>query len=357
MSPEQFTGRPIDIRSDIYSLAVMAYEMLSGVLPYKADTAWEWATQHMTQPPIPLETLEAGAKAPEGMRNAIRRALAKSPADRFATVTDFSNAFVSDAAIARGGTAPLPQPIPARQKTEVGTPFDVGAALGQGAVPPGPGMAMGGGPAMAGPPAMAQAVGYTPAAGNVSFPTPGGIPQAPVRDERPQGRGPLLAVAAVVGLLSIGAIGFAVFGGHSNSGPKPVVFDPANSVAPPTSVTPTNAAPNSTDTAPIDPQGNALPPLQNGGGTNPPRPTPHGGNNPSPPNPNPNPNPNPQPNPQPTPPVPPNPNPGPHPGPNPSPPKADTADCQTARRLKAAGHPKEAQHFVVLCIAEGGNPN
>src|SRR5579871_6362703 len=55
MSPEQFTGKPIDSRSDIYSLAVMGYEMLTGKLPFKADTAWEWATQHMTQNPIPIE--------------------------------------------------------------------------------------------------------------------------------------------------------------------------------------------------------------------------------------------------------------------------------------------------------------
>src|SRR5579864_2887467 len=49
MSPEQFTGRPIDARSDIYSLGVMAYEMVTSRLPFQANTAWEWATQHMTQ--------------------------------------------------------------------------------------------------------------------------------------------------------------------------------------------------------------------------------------------------------------------------------------------------------------------
>src|ERR1700733_9221850 len=70
MSPEQFTGRPIDSRSDIYSLGVMTYEMLSGKLPFQADTAWEWATQHMTQPPIPMESLAEGLRAPEAMRGA-----------------------------------------------------------------------------------------------------------------------------------------------------------------------------------------------------------------------------------------------------------------------------------------------
>src|SRR5439155_4743649 len=55
MSPEQFTGKPLTATSDVYSLGVMAYEMLTSKLPFTANTAWEWATQHMTVPPIAME--------------------------------------------------------------------------------------------------------------------------------------------------------------------------------------------------------------------------------------------------------------------------------------------------------------
>ena len=128
MSPEQFTGQPIDRRSDIYSLAVMAYEMLTGRLPFRANTAWEWATQHMTQPPIPIETLAEGMRAPEGMRAAIRKGLAKSPDERFQSVKEFGEAFLAQ------GPAPAsvvtgPQSAVARPVTEVGPPLDVQAAF------------------------------------------------------------------------------------------------------------------------------------------------------------------------------------------------------------------------------------
>src|SRR5687768_16555639 len=77
MSPEQFSGKELDARSDIYSLGVMAYEMLTGRLPFEADTAWEWATAHMTAVPLPFESIPAATGIPQSMRQAILRSLAK----------------------------------------------------------------------------------------------------------------------------------------------------------------------------------------------------------------------------------------------------------------------------------------
>ncbi len=92
MSPEQFTGKALDQRSDIYSLAVMAYEMLTGTLPFDATTPWQWATEHMTSQPRPFETLEVSNKIPQAMRQAILKALAKDRDERFDTVTEFVDA-------------------------------------------------------------------------------------------------------------------------------------------------------------------------------------------------------------------------------------------------------------------------
>ena len=82
MSPEQFTGKALDARSDIYSLGVMTYEMLAGRLPFDADTPWQWATQHMSVQPIPFEVSAPSKNIPDGMRKAILKALSKSRDDR-----------------------------------------------------------------------------------------------------------------------------------------------------------------------------------------------------------------------------------------------------------------------------------
>ena len=158
MSPEQFTGQPIDIRSDIYALGVMAYEMLSGKLPWEANTAWEWASKHMTEPPTPLERQPLGAHIPQRMRDAVARALAKDKEQRFSTVRAFFDAFSGGDAPApvaitpqAGGTSMInaqsPQSGPdQRMKTEMGTPVVPAMSMG-------PGM---GGSGYGPPPAVAQ---------------------------------------------------------------------------------------------------------------------------------------------------------------------------------------------------------
>lgn len=89
MSPEQFTGEPLDIRSDVYALGVITYEMLTATLPFEADTPWQWATQHMTAQPLPFELTAPQLTAPRGMRETIMRALATNRGDRPRSAGEF----------------------------------------------------------------------------------------------------------------------------------------------------------------------------------------------------------------------------------------------------------------------------
>jgi serine/threonine-protein kinase len=93
MSPEQFAGQRLDRRSDVYSLGVLAYEMLTGVLPFSAKTPWEWATHHLSTIPPAIPEQVAGRTLTESSRRTIRRALAKDVNQRPATAMDFIDEF------------------------------------------------------------------------------------------------------------------------------------------------------------------------------------------------------------------------------------------------------------------------
>ena len=95
MSPEQFSGEPVDARSDIYSLGVIAYEMLTAKLPFAAKTPWEWASRHLTAQPDALP-LDASLGLLPRHALAIRDALAKRPDDRPQTVAAFLARFTAD---------------------------------------------------------------------------------------------------------------------------------------------------------------------------------------------------------------------------------------------------------------------
>ena len=92
MSPEQAQGKTLDARSDIYSLAVILYEVLTGKLPFSARTPMEYIQKHVTDPIIPLSERVPDRKFPKGLDDALAKALEKQPDNRYQTAGEFGEA-------------------------------------------------------------------------------------------------------------------------------------------------------------------------------------------------------------------------------------------------------------------------
>ncbi len=92
MSPEQAQGKSLTPGSDIYSLAVILYEALTGKLPFDAKNAMDFLQLHVTGKPIPLSERIAGKTFPPLLDKIMERALAKKPEARFASAADFASA-------------------------------------------------------------------------------------------------------------------------------------------------------------------------------------------------------------------------------------------------------------------------
>jgi serine/threonine protein kinase len=117
MSPEQAMGdREVDGRSDIYSLGIVAYQMLAGETPFKATNTPSMLMKHVSEPPPPL--MSRRPDAPEDLVRAVERALAKRPEDRWRSGAEMRDAVLGriEARHAEPPPAPPPRyapPVPA----------------------------------------------------------------------------------------------------------------------------------------------------------------------------------------------------------------------------------------------------
>ena len=101
MSPEQMSGKPVDRRSDIYALAFLAYEMLTGELPFRGSSVRELARARLKGDVIPLATRRPDV--PAAVSVVITKALAVDPDARYATTLEFAEALEHGSLSPAGG--------------------------------------------------------------------------------------------------------------------------------------------------------------------------------------------------------------------------------------------------------------
>ena len=90
MSPEQIRGKPLDGRSDVYALAILAFELFTGQLPFTGKTAQETMIARLRGAPRALR--EVRGDLPAKLEAVIAKALSVNPADRFATMDEMAHA-------------------------------------------------------------------------------------------------------------------------------------------------------------------------------------------------------------------------------------------------------------------------
>jgi serine/threonine protein kinase len=233
MSPEQFTGQELDRRSDVYALGVIAYEMLTGHLPFNAATPWEWASKHLTTAPTPIESQPGGASIPPRFRAAIMRALAKNRDERQKGVVEFLQELSGSAIGAVDWTSATNFTGAGAGAMSAGMADSgsVGSAtqpLGSQGLPPPPSL-----PPIPG--------GYTPAptiptpVQQPGFGTPGGF--APIASQGGQGGGAFAPIPSQggqgtgpFGTVSSGGQSGGFMGGIGPSGPGPFGTGPHGAV-------------------------------------------------------------------------------------------------------------------------------
>jgi serine/threonine protein kinase len=226
MSPEQVQGHAVDGRADQFSLAVIAYEILTGEKPFLADQLPALLFRIVREDPVAPQRLNP-TLGPQ-VESVLRKALAKSANDRYGTCVEFVDA-LTGALQASPGWHPLPR------SSAHSMPTFAGAAVAPVAQPRPPA------PNPAAPPREAQPL---------SPPVP--LPLHSY-DETAESRNPLLK-SLVWMLVGIGLIGLVLFGAQKyvfnrNSEPAPAAAEEAK-IAPPADNSPVKPSPVGQSTSP-----------------------------------------------------------------------------------------------------------
>jgi serine/threonine protein kinase len=203
MSPEQARGEKLDGRSDIYSLGIIMYELLTGKLPFDANQPMEFIQKHIKEPPLPLSKRAPNREWPPGLWEVLEKSLAKKVDQRFATANEFAGALKNVISPTSQPPAPsnVSQPVSLSPTPMQASPTPVQAPTAQGGTP------------MAAP--MQQAAPMHQAAPVPTAPPPGLAPAAPAGGAGGLGATPkvawlVLGLGALLALLGTAALVIAI---------------------------------------------------------------------------------------------------------------------------------------------------
>ena len=107
-SPEQFSTKPIDSRSDLYSFGIVLYEILTGAYPIEGNDTNSLIGGHLFKPPMPFAKSDPRREVPEAVRGVVLKSLSKAREDRYATGSEFGEAL---SPIAEGLGDPVPEAL------------------------------------------------------------------------------------------------------------------------------------------------------------------------------------------------------------------------------------------------------
>ncbi len=223
MAPEQAMGKALDARADQYALACIAFEMLTGRVPFKADTPLGVLHQHVSVPPEPVTSYVGGL--PPGVDDVLSRALAKDAWRRYGSCTELVEALAQVFGLSLGSPVAASAPVRAVPPAPPGAPTIHGAPTV---------LETGGARAAADLPTVATAGAGVVASAGISSPDaamaaaasmPPPPPAAPART----GKSPaLLAAAVVVGVMILGGGGWLAWSRLGrDAGPATAEGEPA----------------------------------------------------------------------------------------------------------------------------------
>ncbi len=110
ISPEQVKGEDMDHRSDLYSVGIILFELLTGRLPFVREETMDVLLAHATEPPPAFADVGASRCVPAEIEAVVMRCLAKNPSERPASAMDLAESFDTALARANGELAPLVEP-------------------------------------------------------------------------------------------------------------------------------------------------------------------------------------------------------------------------------------------------------